>query len=66
MNYRQATHSCNPGSGFLFELPGGDEHPPGDASGFDPILVFWGSELILLEEKDNTNHLEMIRSQNSM
>jgi len=28
-------------SGFFFyELPGGDEYPPGDASGFGSVLVF--------------------------
>jgi len=38
----QATHGCNPDSGFLVELPGGDEHPPGDASQLDSILDVMG------------------------
>ena len=43
--YRQATQTCNPVSGFLDELPGGDEHSLGDGSQIDSILMFcafWG------------------------
>ena len=29
-------------SGFLNEVSGSDEHPPGDASQFESIFMFWG------------------------
>ena len=46
----------------LFELSGGDKHPLGDMSQFDSIFGVWGSGLILIRGKDNTNCLEVIGS----
>jgi len=40
--YRQATQACNPVLGFPNELPGGNEHPPGDASHVCLIFMFLG------------------------
>jgi len=46
--YRQATQACNPVFGFLDELPGGDEYPPGDTSQIDSIVMF----LLFWEDSD--------------
>jgi len=32
----------NPVFGFWHELPGGDEHPPGDTNMFHSFVMFWG------------------------
>jgi len=47
--------------GCWVELPGGDEHPPGDANGFDLIFTFSCSRRILNGEKLCSNALGMVR-----